>query len=647
MANRLIKEKSPYLLMHAYNPVDWYPWCNEAFLEAVKRNVPIFLSIGYTSCHWCHVMEEESFKDKETAEILNKNFISIKVDREELADVDNFYMEACQAFTGSGGWPLSAFLLHDKSPFFAGTYYPKEEGRYGNISFKSLLNNITKLWHNEKIKLIKSGKSFLDYITKSIKPSQNNEFSYDEIYKYVETASDKKYGGFKGAPKFPSASSLIFLLQYNEIKPESQAKQMLKLTLNSMETGGLFDHIGGGFYRYSTDEKWLIPHFEKMLYDNALLIYVYSAAAIKLDAKYEFTVRSIVNYLFSEMLCGCGGFYTSQDADSEGIEGRYYVFSPKQIVSVLGVAEGEKFCIDYDVTSKGNFEGLNIPNRIGKEPIYDDKRTEQILNYRKKRVAPLKDDKILTSSNGLLIAALSFAGRLLDEPKWVAQAEKTADFILNKLFLNDRLMSRYKEGETAFKGTLEDYAYLLWGLSELYDSTLNFKWLDIQIKLAKNAIKLFSDGSGGFYLTANDSDQLPVRLKKYFDGPIPSANAVLAQVFINLYQHTKEIEFKNCYEQILAGAKDVINSSPLGCFGLINAKMKEEFYVHAGLTTGEGQNDFIKKLKNYNPFLISTLYDSEYEKVFKGVAIKSEGKATLYICDNKGCQPPLSNADYL
>ena len=643
MSNRLIKEKSPYLRMHAENPVDWFPWGEEAFSEAKKRDLPIFLSIGYSSCHWCHVMENESFVDNETAEILNNKFISIKVDREELSDIDHFYMEACQAFTGSGGWPLSAFLTHSREPFFAGTYFPPEDGMRG-IGFKTLLNKIYDLWQNQRENIIQSGKTMISHLksVQTYKPNEK-ELSYDDIIKVIKKRIDYKYGGMEGAPKFPSSPWLIYMLQYNKLKNNS-IKDIIVPSLSKMATGGIFDHIGGGFFRYSTDEKWLVPHFEKMLYDNALLLYVYSAAS-ELNNNFEYIAQRTADYMLGEMLSFEGGFYTAEDADSEGVEGKFYLFSQEEIYSVLGKKQGKEFCSDYDITEKGNFEGKNIPNRIGKDILLFDNRLEALYHYRKNRIAPMKDDKIITSSNALAVAAFAFSGRVLNKPFWIKQAEKTADFILDKLYQNNRLLARYKEGEAAFKATLEDYSFLLWALSELYSSTLNYKWLDKAINLADEMISLFSDEDSGLYLSGHDSNELPFRMKRFYDGPIPSGNAAACNALIDLYEHTRNEKYKKTYEGILKAGSYSMTEYAMGCFGLLSAKMKKDNLIHLGIAEGIGLDEFLLSLSSYKPFLIKTLFDDDYKKRFPRLYNKSDREsASAFVCDNKGCKPPIYKA---
>lgn len=641
MANRLIKEKSPYLLSHAENPVDWYPWGEEAFKAAREKDIPVFLSIGYSSCHWCHVMEKESFMDDETAQFMNKNYISIKVDREEMPDIDNFYMEACEAFNSSAGWPLSAFLNYDKVPFYAGTYYPREDMPY-RMGFKTLLNRITTLWNDDREKLTNTGQAFIDFLnTEDNINSESNVWHYSEVLNKLNSVSDKRFGGFMGAPKFPTASKLMFLLQYNIINRNSNAKELLEINLEKMATGGIFDHIGGGFFRYSTDDKWLVPHFEKMLYDNALLLYVYSAASVELNSRFKHIADKIASYLLSDMQNDEGGFFTAEDADSEGVEGKHYVFSKEEIINILG-NEGEKFCNDYDITIHGNFEGFNIPNRIKKSIIPEDSRIKKVLEYRKKRVAPLKDDKIIASSNGFVIAALSLAGRVFNNCDYIKSAEKTARYVLDNMIVNGRLMISIREGEARHFATLEDYGAIIWGLLELYESTHTFYYLDMSIKLADNMIDLFNDNSGGFYLTGEDNLVLPLRLKKYNDSAIISGNALAALCLNSIYQHIKEEKYKNAYDQIIEGASLSVLSSPLSCFGLINARMIAENSTHIGISTGKGIENIYDSLPLYRPFTITTLYDEEFIKRYKSSAVLSDSDvAKAFVCDSHGCRAPL------
>lgn len=443
--NKLINENSPYLLQHAHNPVNWYPWCEEAFEKATKEDKPIFLSIGYSCCHWCHVMEKESFEDEEVAEILNKHYISIKVDREERPDIDSVYMKFCQAYSGSGGWPLSILMTPDKKPFFAATYIPKHS-KYGLAGFVELLNSIKETWEFKREEVLNAGNRAQEALIRSeeldIKSINEDKF-IDSVMRNLHNVADFTYGGFGDKPKFPSPHNLLFLLRYWKKDENEHLLKIIEKTLDSMYKGGIFDHLGFGFSRYSVDEKWLVPHFEKMLYDNALLSYTYCEAyeATK-NPLYKRIVENIFTYILRDMTSHDGGFYSAEDADSEGVEGKFYVFSPDEVKSVLGEEDGERYCKLFDITEKGNFEGKNIPNLINTSLSEIDtpkiqkeinNLREKLYRFREKRVHPFKDDKILTSWNGLMIASLSYAGRVFDNKNYIKESEKAVTFILDNL----------------------------------------------------------------------------------------------------------------------------------------------------------------------------------------------------------------------
>ena len=556
-SNRLIHEKSPYLLQHAYNPVNWYPWCDEAFEKAKREDKPIFLSIGYSTCHWCHVMERESFEDEEIASILNNNFISIKVDREERPDIDSIYMTVCQALTGHGGWPLTIFMTPDKTPFFAGTYFPKND-RMGMSGLKTILNSVNQAWLNNREALLHSGSRILDAIKDSFEedtPESTATISediFDEAFSQFKYDFDNIFGGFGSAPKFPTPHNLFFLLRYWYNTKEEYALIMVEKTLESMYKGGIYDHIGFGFSRYSTDEKWLVPHFEKMLYDNALLAIAYLEAyqATK-KKKYAEIAQQIFTYVLRDMTSPEGGFYSAEDADSEGEEGKFYIWSKKEINDILGDKDGEKYCKYYNITDEGNFEGFNIPSLINSViPDEDNELVEscrkKLFDYRIKRIHPHKDDKILTAWNGLMIAAMAIGGRVLHNEVYTQAAEKAAEFILSKLVREDgRLLARYRDGDAAIPAYVDDYAYLIWGLIELYESTYKPKYLKKSLALNQDLIKLFWDNkSGGLFLYGSDSEQLIIRPKELYDGATPSGNSVAALNFIRLARMTGQHELE-------------------------------------------------------------------------------------------------------
>ena len=464
MSNRLKNEKSPYLFQHKDNPVDWYPWCREAFQKAADEDKPVFLSIGYSTCHWCHVMAHESFEDAEIADQLNRDFVCIKVDREERPDIDAVYMAVCQAVTGAGGWPLTIIMTPEQKPFFAGTYFPKQH-RYGQPGLKELLKRVADLWKRAREKLLNAGDQIVAAINQG-QPSGGNEPNralLHEAYGLFHRQFDSKWGGFGSAPKFPAPHNLLFLMRYSLLEAAPDALEMAQTTLDAMACGGLQDHIGGGFSRYSTDEKWLVPHFEKMLYDNALLIMAYLKAfqLTKLE-RYADTARRTADYILRELTDEQGGFYCGQDADSDSVEGKYYVFTPEESEAVLGKEDGQAFNRLYGITAAGNFEGKSIPNRIGQTEDgwqAKDERLLKLYQYRLNRAKLHKDDKVLLSWNAWTILALSQAGRILGDDRYLNAARRAQQFIENNMMdQNGRLYLRWRDGEAAHIGQLEDYA---------------------------------------------------------------------------------------------------------------------------------------------------------------------------------------------
>ena len=528
-SNRLINEKSPYLLQHARNPVNWYPWGEAVFQKARQEDKPIFLSIGYATCHWCHVMAHESFEDEEVARILNKNYIAIKVDREERPDIDKIYMSVCQALTGRGGWPLTILMTPEGKPFFAGTYFPKT-ARMGMPGLIDILNQIAAMWEKDRARILKTGQE----ITNAIQPGSDPDspahvVSVDTLKKgYSQLASrfDPKWGGFGTAPKFPTPHQLTFLLRWHRRSADPQPLKMVEKSLDAMRHGGIYDQIGSGFHRYSVDEQWLVPHFEKMLYDQAMLamayIEVYQATG---KARFGKVAREIFAYVLRDMTAPEGGFYCAEDADSEGKEGQFYVWTPAEIKGYLGDVLGDLFCRFYDITEKGNFEeGKSIPHmpltleafaqREGMDPAKLDTALKdaraRLFDIRKKRVHPLKDDKILTSWNGLMIAALAKGYQALGDEPYVDAARKAADFILKNLRTSDgRLLRRYRNGEAAYPGYLDDYAFMVWGLIELYEATFEVTYLEAAIALNREMIDIFWDKKGGgLYFTGKGNEAL-------------------------------------------------------------------------------------------------------------------------------------------
>lgn len=661
--NKLAKEKSPYLLQHAHNPVDWYPWGEEAFEKAKREDKPVFLSIGYSTCHWCHVMERESFEDKEVAKLLNSHFIPVKVDREERPDVDHIYMSVCQALTGHGGWPLTVFLTPDKKPFYAGTYFPKND-HMGMPGLMTLLERIYDVWTYRRESLLESGEKMAAIFNHPVDTFENelDKNLIHEAYAEFRQRFDKLYGGFGSAPKFPTPHNLLFLLRYWHITHEKPALEMVEKTLEAMHKGGIYDHIGFGFSRYSTDRKWLVPHFEKMLYDNALLAIAYLEAwHVTKNEKYAEVARQIFTYVLRDMTSSEGCFYSAEDADSEGKEGKFYLWTPGQIKEVLGEKDGDRFCLCFDITGKGNFEGLDIPNLINSN-IPDGDRDfiescrSRLFEYRKKRVHPYKDDKILTSWNGLMIAALAVGGRILGDNKYTVSAEKAVQFILSKMVRFDgRLLARYRDGDAAIPAYLDDYAFLIWGLTELYEATYNPEYLQKAVHLNERMLDLFWDKEkGGMFLNGNDSEQLITRTKEIYDGAAPSGNSAAALNLLRLSRLTGEHELEVKALQLLQAFGKSISSYPPGhsfsliTFMFLQAESREVVVVEgrADIKTN-GLLDVIKE--EYSPFTVSMFYSSENEQIksivpFIANYVPVNDMPAAYVCKNFACSYPVTDA---
>ncbi|MCB6992274.1 thioredoxin domain-containing protein [bacterium 210820-DFI.6.37] len=552
--NRLVREKSPYLLQHAENPVNWYPWCEEAFQKAQQRDVPVFLSIGYSTCHWCHVMAHESFEDEEVAEILNRGFVCVKVDREERPDIDSVYMAACQALTGSGGWPLTILMTPDKKPFFAGTYFPKKE-KFGSLGLIEILTFIEKNWKVKKQQLIEESQRVIRFLEETGQREESEEMAPDALLEggraYFKKSFDAKRGGFGPSPKFPSPHNLLFLLEQDD----RECMDMAEKTLLQMYRGGIFDHIGGGFCRYSTDEAWLVPHFEKMLYDNALLLLAYGRAFRQTGKElYRYAADRIAAYVFRELTHEEGGFYCSQDADSDGEEGKYYVFSPGEIKEALGDEKGEAFCGRFDIGGSGNFQGKSIPNLLKTED-YETREApdslERLVRYRKKRTRLHRDDKILTGWNGLMISALAKTSAQLDRPEFLQGALRAEAFVWDHLRQDDgSLLTRWRQGEAAFRGTLEDHAFLAWAELECYEATFQVQYLERAALVGSQMLDQFFDWKrGGCFLYGKDSEKLFTRPKELYDGAMPSGNSAAALVMKRLAFFTGTSRWREAWER--------------------------------------------------------------------------------------------------
>ncbi len=585
-ANRLINEKSPYLLQHSHNPVDWYPWGEEAFAKAVAEDMPIFLSIGYSTCHWCHVMERESFEDTEVANLMNRDFVCIKVDREERPDIDHIYMQICQTLTGSGGWPLTIIMTPERHPFFAATYLPPRS-RGGMQGLLELLPRLSQLWKNDRATALNAGQEVSNWIKKTPMVKTGKQLSEEVLvraFQQYEQAFDNAYGGFGSAPKFPSPHTLLFLLKYYELHREKKALQMVEKTLISMYQGGIYDHVGFGFARYSTDRKWRVPHFEKMLYDNALLAMAYlQAHRLTGSDLYARVADEIFTYILRDMTSPEGGFYSAEDADSEGEEGRFYVWTPDEVMAVLG-SRGAVYCEMYDITEAGNFEGRNIPNLI-KNAMGTDARTDLELErqalylQREKRVKPLKDDKILSGWNGLMIAAMAMGYRILKDKRYLQAAERAADFVLHNLRREDgRLLARYRDGEAIYPAYASDYAYLIWSFIELHEAGSDKRFLELAQELNNDLLKLFWDKEkGGLFFYGEDSEELLIRPKEIYDGAIPSDNAVATLNFLRLARMTGNVNLdEKVRDQFLIFA-GTINENPTSySFWLLAAMYRQQ-----------------------------------------------------------------------
>jgi uncharacterized protein YyaL (SSP411 family) len=575
--NRLVFEGSPYLLQHARNPVDWYPWGEEAFARARREDKPVFLSIGYATCHWCHVMEHESFESEEVAALMNEHFVCVKVDREERPDIDAVYMAVTQAMTGSGGWPMTVFLTPEKKPFFAATYIPRET-RFGRKGMLQLVPEIGAVWKTRRADIEKSSAEIARIVGES---SAESELALDPKLltrgrEQLAQRYDPEHGGFGDAPKFPVPHQLLFLLQHHQRTGNALDLAMVEKTLAEMRAGGVYDHVGFGFHRYSTDREWLVPHFEKMLYDQALHVLAYTAGwQVTGKSEYRAVAEEVLAYCLRELLDARGGFHSAEDADSEGEEGRYYLWTRAEVMAVLGAEAGARYADVHGITTEGNYreeasgkrDGRSIPHlarsvaswaaQFGTSESELARELEaarvKLLEVRARRVRPLKDDKVLTDWNGLMIAALARAGASFGEERYVAAARRAADFVLAELRTPDgRLRKRWREGRAAFDGTLEDHAFLAWGLLDLYEACFETRYLAAALELAQALLTHFAAPGGGFYTSAHDAEALFYRHKDAYDGALPAGNSAAAFVLLRLARMTGRSELEQAAESTLA-----------------------------------------------------------------------------------------------
>jgi uncharacterized protein YyaL (SSP411 family) len=665
MANRLVRESSPYLLQHADNPVDWYPWGDEAFERASRESKPILLSVGYAACHWCHVMEHESFEDPATAELMNQHFVSIKVDREERPDVDSLYMSAVQAMTGQGGWPMTVFLTPELVPFYGGTYYPPQD-RAGLPSFRRVLLAVAETWRDRRADVESQGRRLVDHIADMTRFVPSSQDITDDVlsaaYRGLNASFDPAYGGFGGAPKFPQPMTIDLLMRLRERGYEA-AGEMASATLDAMAAGGIFDQLGGGFHRYAVDRAWIVPHFEKMLYDNAQLLRTYARSWVQTaNPRHRAVAEQVAAWMLAEMRAPEGGFWSSLDADSEGEEGKYYVWSLDEVRAVLG-AEAELAIALYGFTKGGNFEGRNIPVRAGDVSPQDESRVRAaLLDRRAGRVRPGTDAKILTAWNALAASGLAEAGALLGHPDWVAVAAETMRFVLSELRIDGRLRRSYRriddEVQVRALGCCEDYAFTLEACLALYEATFEPSWLSEARWAADEALRLFADGSaGGFFVTGSDASDLVLRPQDVFDNAIPSANSVLALEL----QRLAHLVGDQRYEEHAVGALRLVVAaaaqSPTG-FGTALAAV--DFHTGAAkeiVIVGEpGREDTRAMVEAVRSRLVPnkvlvvapepTESQTELLPLLEGRRTTG-GRTTAYVCRSGVCKTPVTSHEEL
>jgi uncharacterized protein len=678
--NHLINEKSPYLLQHAFNPVNWYGWREEAFEKARRENKPIFLSIGYSTCHWCHVMEKESFENAEVAKRLNDAFVSIKVDREERPDLDNIYMTVCQLTTGSGGWPLTIIMTPDKKPFFAATYIPGTS-RFGRPGMLELLPHIENIWKTRQQEILQSAVA----VTQALQDMEKNRNVKHLDQKILEAAFrdladrfDPVYGGFGSSPKFPTPHNLWFLLRYWKRTGVDQALEMVEKTLNELRRGGVFDQVGYGFHRYSTDRQWLVPHFEKMLYDQAMLALAYlEAYQATRKTFYADVAREIFTYVLRDMQSPEGGFYSAEDADSEGVEGKFYVWTEEELREILTTQEAQFIIQAFHVKKEGNFveeatgklTGANIlyPGQAPARGTSDssipdiekisDFLRQKLYDAREKRIHPHKDDKILTDWNGLMIAALARGARVLGNKVYAAAALDAANFILENMRTREgRLLHRYREGDANITAHVDDYAFFIWGLLELYATTFDADHLEIALSLSEDLLVHYWDPQGGgLFFTPDDGEDLIVRKKEIYDGAIPSGNGVAMQNFLRLARLTGKMELAEKASGIMDAFSDHVEKLPVGHTQFLCSL---DFAFGPCLEIvflGPSEDDELMKMfqavnSRFIPNHValfrpsdgdSLAIDNLSEFVESHVAI--DGKATAYVCENHACKAPFTD----
>ena len=678
MPNRLINETSPYLLQHAHNPVDWYPWSEEALERAKAEDKPIIVSIGYAACHWCHVMERESFEDDETAALMNEEFVSIKVDREERPDLDGIYMLAVQAMTGRGGWPLTVFLMPDGRPFYGGTYFPPTD-RPGMPSFKRVLSSVVDAYRNRQGDVLANAERLTEEVRRFSTPESSDgpltETIAGEAYLALASIYDEQDGGFGSAPKFPQSMPMEFLLRFHHRTGEAHALRMVEASLKAMADGGIHDQLGGGFHRYATDKFWLVPHFEKMLYDNALLSQLYlQAYQVTGEAAYRRTVERSFDYLLREMRHPSGGFYSSQDADSEGVEGKYYVWTRAEVEAVLGAEDAEIVCTAYGISGRGNFEGGTILSRtMGATPAANRGATpaahggagdealraklvpleERLLAARAKRVPPATDDKVLTAWNGLALRALSEAAVVLENDRYRAAAEETGAFLLDHMHGDGRLLRTWKDGRAHLKAYLEDYALLVLGLLALHEATFAHRWLHAARKLTDEMLALFWDAEAGvLYDVGTDHEALLIRPREIFDNAVPSGGSAAAEALVRLGRLTGNDDYTAKAIALLRQAVASMRQQPLG-FGnwlkVLELHLAPPMEVAIAGSIGDaGTRALLRELHGrYGPNRVIVGLSPHEPEPFASPVLEGRGlvagKPAAYVCHGYACELPTSD----
>ncbi|HUX93466.1 MAG TPA: thioredoxin domain-containing protein [Ignavibacteriaceae bacterium] len=670
--NHLAKEKSPYLLQHAHNPVDWFPWCEEAFSKAKLNDKPVFLSIGYSTCHWCHVMEKESFEDMEVAGLMNEVFVSIKVDREERPDIDGIYMTVCQMLTGSGGWPMTIIMTPDKKPFFAGTYFPKVS-RFGRIGMLELVPKINEIWKSKRDDILKSAEDIAGALQKdqhSNHSVQLSESIFDKAYNNFDKRFDKENGGFYSAPKFPTPHNLTFLLRYWKRKNEPHALEMVEKTLMEMRKGGIYDQIGYGFHRYSTDSKWLVPHFEKMLYDQALLSIAYTEAYQATDKKiYKRTAEEILTYVLRDMTSPEGGFYSAEDADSEGEEGKFYLWSQDEIQNVLNKDDAKLLIEIYNIEKSGVLENQSNDQKIEEHILHlkispdalppgmierTDSLRKKLFEIRESRIHPYKDDKILTDWNSLIVSALARASQVFGNSHYIAAAEKAALFILGNM--TDKkgiLLHRYRDNEAAVTATLDDYSFLICALIDLYEATFKTYYLKKAIEFTEYLIHNFWDEEeDAFFFTGIGSEKLLLRQKEIYDGAVPSGNSISVLNLLKLGRFTGNNRYDELASKIISCFSNSINESPASftqaLAGLDFAFGPSYEIVVAGERDSSGIIDILNGIrKKFLPnkiLILNSDDDNDLKEISSFIKYQTpvNEKPTVYICQNFNCNIPLT-----